>query len=314
LLNRAEFLVPVLMVAVMLVINPRLGNPVVWERISRNWAGVGLLALAITPIVITGGFDLSIGSVVAFAAVVNGFLWRDLGFPLGIALVGSIVAGLAAGIVNGTLVLAGISPLVVTLATLAVFRGLAYGLSGPQPVDDFPQSLATWWEGAFLGLPVPVCLFLLGWIIIYVLVHHTWMGRMIFAIGDNVQAARFAGVPVRTLTFGLYVLSGLMAGVVGLTRVCEFRSARPGEGESEVLELQAVACVVLGGVRITGGAGQVGGTVLGTITLAALLEGMARIPARWRPLITGAFLVAAAIVYEALVRLRTRWEPGAGRD
>jgi ribose/xylose/arabinose/galactoside ABC-type transport system permease subunit len=146
-----------------------------------------------------------------------------------------------------------------------------------------------------------------------VLVHHTWMGRMLFAMGDNFQAARFAAAPVRTLTFCLYVLSGLIAGIVGLARVCEFRSARPGEGESEVLELQAVACVVLGGVRITGGTGHVAGTLLGTVTLAALLEGMARIPARWRPVITGVFLVTVAILFEGLVRLRSRWEPGGRR-
>jgi rhamnose transport system permease protein len=293
---------PVFLLVTMFLVNPRLVKPAAWDRMGRNWAGVALLAIGLTPIVITGGIDLSVGSVVGLSAVATGFLWRDAGLPIGIALAGSVLTGTMAGAINGTLVLAGISPLVVTLATLAVFRGLAYGLSGSRVVEGFPAPLSAWWEGTLLGLPYPVWLVLAGFVLVYVFLHHTWMGRMLFAIGDNPAAARFAGVPVRTLTFSLYVISGLIAGVVGLTKVCEFPSAPPNQGEN--LELLAVACVVLGGVRITGGAGHLAGTMLGTLTLAVLVEGMAGILAQWRPVLTGVFLVTVAIANETLSRFR----------
>ncbi|MCI0460920.1 MAG: ABC transporter permease, partial [Gemmataceae bacterium] len=290
----------------MLVLNPTLRHPAAWERMSRNWAQVALLAIGLTPIIITGGIDLSVGSVVGLSAVVAGFLWRDLGCPLEVALAGSVLAGLAAGVTNGALVLAGISPLVVTLATLAVFRGLAYGLSGARSVDNFPSVLRQWWDGSFLGLPQPLWLVLITFALGYLFLHHTWMGRMVFALGDNPAAARYAGVPVRALPFSLYVASGLIAGVAGLASVLEFRSAPAMQGEN--YELQAIACVVLGGVRITGGAGHLAGTLLGTVTLAAVLQGMVSVPGRWRTLATGVLLIGIALANEGLARLRARWE------
>ena len=299
---------PIGVLAVMVFINPTLLRPANWERICRTWAGVAFLAMGLTPIVITGGIDLSVGSVVGFSAVTVGALWQSLGWPLEMALCGGLFAGLAAGMVNGAVVLTGINPLVVTLATLAVFRGFAYGLSGQRAVDNFPAGLRDWWDADWLGLPRPLCLVLLVFVLIHVFVHHTWMGRMLFAIGDNRVAARFAGVPIRTLTFSLYALSGLLGGLGGIASVCEFRSAAANEGEN--LELRAVACVVLGGTRITGGSGRVAGTLLGTLTLAALIEGMVSIRSTWRPMATGLLLIFIAVANEFLARLRTKVKAG----
>lgn len=297
-------LFPLVILGSMLLWNPTLRSLATWDRIARRNAGVAVLAIGLTPIIITGGIDLSVGSVVGLAAVVCGLLWRAHGWPIGMALAGGALAGLACGSVNGALVLAGINPLVVTLATLGVFRGLAYGLSGSEPVYDFPPALQEWWENSLLGLPPPLWIVLICFALGCVIVHHTWMGRMFYAIGDNRLAAVYAGVPVRTLTFSLYAASGLLAGLVGMASVCEFGSAPADRGEN--LELTAVACVVLGGVRITGGAGQVAGTLLGTITLAGLLEGMVRVRAQWRPLTTGVFLIIVVLLNEALARWRER--------
>jgi rhamnose transport system permease protein len=286
----------------MLLLNGSLRHLATWERIGRNWAGVSMLAIAMTPIMVTGGIDLSVGSVVGFSAVLAGVVWRDLGLPLPAALALCVSAGLFAGMVNGSLVVAGISPLVTTLATLTVFRGLAYGLAGDKRVDDFPAHLSVWWEGSTWKLPHPIWLVLITFVAVYVFLHHTWMGRMLFAIGDNERAARYAAVPVRSLIFSLYALSGLLAGLVGLASLLEFRSAPPSQGEG--LELKAIACAVLGGVRITGGAGHLGGTLLGTFTLAALLEGLVGVPARWRLVLLGIFLIAVATANERLARWR----------
>src|SRR5205807_9770982 len=132
-------------------------------------------------------------------------------------LAGGLLAGLFAGMINGGVILTGINPLVVTLATLAVFRGLAYGICGRQQIRNLPVGLRQWWDGDVLGLPYPVLAVAAAFTGYYVLLHHTWMGRMFYAIGDNPRAARFAAVPVRSLTFSLYTLSGLMAGLPGLS-------------------------------------------------------------------------------------------------
>jgi rhamnose transport system permease protein len=305
LLRSAPVLLPVLLLAVMLVVNPALRQPVVWDRMSRNWTGEILLAIALTPIIITGGIDLSVGSVVGLSAVAGGFLWRVCGLPVPVALTGCLLAGLLCGTVNGALVLTGINPLVVTLATLAIFRGLAYGTSGVQPVQDLPVDLA-WWESDFLGLPRPLWLAAGVFGLYYVFLHHTWMGRMLYAIGDNRRAARYAAVPIRTLTFALYAACGLVAGLVGLTTVLQTGAAPAQQGEG--IELTAITCVVLGGIRITGGAGHLAGTFLGTTTLIILLEGVQRVRGEWRTLATGAFLIAVAVANEGLARLRVRGE------
>lgn len=311
-LRWSPLLLPLLALAAMLALNPALRDLATWDRMSRNWAGEALLAVALTPIIITGGIDLSVGSIVGVSAVTAGFLWRHLGWNVELALVGGIGAGTLCGIINGSLVLTGINPLVVTLATLGVFRGLAYGISGARLVDDFPAHLLEYWEADFLGLPVPVWLFLVVWGLGLGLLHHTWMGRMLYAIGDNGLAARFAGVPVRTLTFALFVMSGLTAGLVGVTTILRSGAAPANAGEE--MELKAIACAILGGVRITGGSGHLAGTLLGTLTLVTLLEGLARVPGEYRLVLTGGFLIVVAIANEGLSRVRVSWETARARE
>jgi rhamnose transport system permease protein len=298
----SSVLIPVIVLGVMIGINPALRFADTWAGMARNWIGEILLAFALTPIIITGGIDLSVGSVVGLSAVMAGFLWRVAGLPLELALAGGVLTGLAGGTVNGLLTLTGINPLVVTLATLGVFRGLAYGLSGIRLVDDFPAGFPDWWDGRFLWLPRPLWFIAVAFVLGYIGLHHTWMGRMLFAMGDNPRAARYAGVPVRSLTLAIYSLSGLVAGIVGLTAVLRSPAAPANLGEG--LELNAIACVVLGGTRITGGAGHLAGTLLGAVTLMALVEGTFFIAGEWRPLATGAFLIAVAIANENLARLR----------
>src|SRR5262249_6009531 len=160
-------------------------------------------------------------------------------------------------------------PLVATLATRELFRGLAFTLSGDRPVDRFPPALGTVWRTPWLGVPLSVLGFGFLLVITYLVVHHTWVGRMLFALGDNEQAARFGGVPVRRLKLGLYAWSGIVAGVCGAVLVMNYGTAKADAEKS--LELTAIACVVLGGVRITGGAGTVAGTFLGIVTVITLL-------------------------------------------
>jgi ribose/xylose/arabinose/galactoside ABC-type transport system permease subunit len=289
----------------LLVANvPAFQRPAYWLYMAHRYFPEAILALALTPIVLTGGIDLSIGSVTVFASVVIGTLWQDFGWPIGWAILGGVLAGGIAGSLNGALVALGVMPLVATLATRELFRGLAKRLSGVNGVSGFPRELNRVWNDDLLGVPVPVVGIALAAVATYIIVHQTWIGRMLYATGDNVVAARFAGVPVRRLKLGLYAAAGLAAGICGASVVCEYGSAKADALAS--LELTAIACVVLGGVRVTGGSGRVVGTLLGTVTMAALLSGLQSVAAEWRETITGALVIAVAVGNEAALRYADR--------
>jgi ribose/xylose/arabinose/galactoside ABC-type transport system permease subunit len=299
-LRRAAVLIALALLAVVLLRVPAFRRTDAWVELLHANFSTALLALALTPVILTGGIDLSVGSVTVFSAVVIGVLSRDAGWPIGWALAGGVLAGLLAGVANGLLVTVGVMPLVATLATRELFRGLALTLSRNQPVDEFPEGLEEFWRTPLWGLPLPLYGILGVFVLTYVVVQHTWVGRMIYAVGDNEQAARFAGVPVRGVKLGLYAWCGLVAGVCGVATVLEYEDARAGADQS--LELAAIACVVLGGVRITGGAGHVAGTLLGIVTLTTLLGGLVTVAARWRDTITGGLLLVVALVNEAAAR------------
>jgi ribose/xylose/arabinose/galactoside ABC-type transport system permease subunit len=298
--RRTPGLLAGLILALVVALVPAFRRPAYWLVLTEQFFTTAAIALALTPIMLTGGIDLSVGSVAVFSSVVIGALWRHLGWPIEWAVVGGAAAGLLAGLGNGGLVNAGVIPLVATLATRELFRGLALGVSGSPPVNDFPPELTTFWRQAILGVPLPLAVLAVLFVLTYLVVHHTWPGRMAFAIGDNEQAARFAGVPVRGVKLGLYAWCGLVAGLCGAAHVMRYGEAR-ADAEA-TLDLLAIACVVMGGIRITGGAGHVGGTLLGIVTVAALLAGMQRVASSWRDTLTGTILIAVAVVNEATAR------------
>jgi ribose transport system permease protein len=292
----------VLILATCVALVPAFSRPAYWTLLTQQYFVAAALALALTPIILTGGIDLSVGSVTVFSSVVVGYLWQDAGWPIGLALAGGVGAGLLAGVGNGLLVTVGVPALVATLATRELFRGLALTMSGDTPVSRFPPELGTFWRSSILGMPVPLVGLAVLFVLTYVVVHHTWVGRMLYAIGDNERAARFAGVPVKRLKLGLYAWSGFVAGVGGVALICRYSAAK---AEAEMsLELLAIACVVLGGARVTGGAGHVAGTLLGIVTVSALQAGLGSVSATWRDTISGALLLVVALANEAAARTR----------
>jgi rhamnose transport system permease protein len=282
---------------------PAFRQPGYWFVLSKlNFAMIAL-ALALTPIILTGGIDLSVGSVSVFVSALIGTLCEGAGWSLEAALLGGVLAGLLAGIGNGLLVTAGIIPLVATLATRELFRGLASTLRGAKTVTVFPEELKDWkafWDTPIAGLPPALYAILILFALTYLVVHHTWIGRMVFALGDNELAARYAGVPVRGIKLGLYAWSGLVAGLCGAVTVINYGDTRAEADKS--LELAAITCVVLGGVRITGGWGHVAGTFLGAVTLVVLLGGLLTVGMLWRETVTGALLIVVALGNEAAAR------------
>jgi rhamnose transport system permease protein len=303
-------IVPVIILGLLIANDPVFQRAAYWRYLGQSYFPAAILALALTPIMVTGGIDLSVGSVTVFASVVIGTLWQDFGWPIGLALGGGIVAGLLAGMLNGGLVALGVMPLVATLATRELFRGLAKRASGVFGVSGFPPALNEFWSESVLGVPVPVVGIALAAVATYIIVHQTWIGRMLFVVGDNETAARFAGLPVRPLKLGIYAAAGLAAGVSGASVVCEYGSAKADAFNT--LELTAIACVVLGGVRVTGGSGHVAGTLLGTVTMAALLSGLQSVAAEWRETVTGALVIVVAVSNEAALRYADRLQLGRG--
>jgi ribose/xylose/arabinose/galactoside ABC-type transport system permease subunit len=304
LLRRLPWLIAALLLGVLVLTVPAFGRPRYWLSLAPHYFAVAALALALTPVVLTGGIDLSVGSLTVLSSVVVGVLWRDLDLPIGLALAGGVLAGVLGGLGNGLLVSLGVLPLVATLATRELYRGLAWALSGDDPVTRFPPGLGAFWARPVLGLPVSLWGLAALWLASYLVVHHTWMGRALYAIGDNERAARFAGVPVRSLELGLYAWAGFVAGLCGLGLVMKYGAAKADAERS--LELLAIACVVMGGVRVTGGAGHVAGTLLGVVTVCALLAGLSRVASAWRDTVTGGVLIAVAVAGEAGARWLAR--------
>jgi rhamnose transport system permease protein len=264
-------------------------------EILRLAVEVGLLALALTPIVIAGGIDLSSGSLLALAAIVLGGLWRDGGWPIWLAALAALGVGAAGGTLNAWFVARWrLPPLMVTLGSLSLFRGLAEGLTGG--VDNYtglPRSFLALGQG-FLGpMPIQAPALVLGAIAIWLLVHRSTRGRVYFAVGNNEQATRFAGIDVSRRVAELYVLSGLAAGLAAIIYVAHLGQAKADAGTG--YELTAVTAVVLGGTAINGGSGTVLGTLLGLAAMVVLQNGLrlAALPAELAGVLTGGLLLAA---------------------
>ena len=235
---------------------------------------VGLVALPMTLIIVTGGIDLSVGSILGLCAIMLGVLWKNLGLPLELAIFLTLAIGTCAGLVNGLVITRiGVPPLIATLATLALYRGLAEGISQARSVRGYPDWFFTLGQGELLGVPTQLWLLLAAILVFGVLLARTTFGRTLYAIGNNETAARFSGLAVDRTKLTIYALSGLMAALAAWIFVSRVSTTRSDMGTG--LELDAIAAVVLGGTSIFGGTGSILGTVLGVVLVQLLKNGLA---------------------------------------
>ena len=264
-------------------------------EIVRASAEIGLLALALTPVIVTGGIDLSVGSLLGLCAVVLGVTWRDAGWPIAVAAAAAVVAGVVGGGLNALLVARlGIPPLIVTLGTYSLFRGVAEGITaGVRNYSDFPESFLFLGQGRIGVVPSQLLVLVAAAIGFWLMIHRMAVGRTLRAIGFSPDGARYAGLPVGRRLGGVYLLSGLCAGVAALLYVARLGQAKADAGTG--FELMAITAVILGGTSIFGGRGSVGGTLLGLATLAVLQNGLrlADLPAELAGVVTAALLLAA---------------------
>ena len=231
---------------------------------------VAIMALPMTLIIVAGEIDLSVESMAGLASALFGFLWAA-GVPLGVAIVIVLLVGALGGLLNGLMVARGGLPsLVVTLGTLALFRGLALIVLGPRGISNFPPEFTALGFGHVPGtlIPWPFVIFLALAAILGIVLHRTWIGRQIYAIGKNTGAARFSGVRVLRVRTALFVLSGLVAALAGIILTSRLSSARADAGAG--MTLTVVTVVLLGGVNIFGGSGTIPGVVLAVLVVAVM--------------------------------------------
>jgi rhamnose transport system permease protein len=282
----------------MTLLDPLFLSPTTLLNTSRFFVEVGLMALGMTLIIITGGIDLSVGSNLGLVSVAVGFSYAG-GLPLPLAILFGLVVGVAAGFFNSVFItFLDLHPLVVTLGTFALFQGLAYGLSNADAVSDFPAWFAYFGQ-AYLG-PVPgqLILFVVAVAVVWVILSRTSFGRYVYAIGNNEEAARFSGVPIRRVKIALYSGTGLLVAMAAVIYTSRVYTARADTGLG--LELGVISAVVLGGASIYGGSGTIGGTVLGVLIIATLQNGLilAGVPSTWQLFILGVLLLVAVFLNE----------------
>lgn len=240
----------------------------------RLMAEVGLVALPMTYIIITGGIDLSVGSILGLCAIVLGMAWKTLGLPLEAAIVLSLCVGALAGFINGLFITrVGVPPLIMTLASLALYRGFAEGLSEARSVRGYPEWFYGLGQGELWGVPGQLWLMIIAGVISAFILSRTVFGRALYAIGHNEVGARYSGLQVNRCKLIIYTFSGFMAGLASFIFVSRVSTTRSDMGTG--LELDVIAAVVLGGTSIFGGTGTILGTALGVILIQLLKNGLA---------------------------------------
>ncbi len=269
--------------------------------ILRHSCEIGLLALALTPVILTGGIDLSVGSLLGLSAIMFGKLWHDAGLSVGVAAGCALGIGALAGGLNAVLITTlRIPPLIVTLGTYSLFRGLAEATThGSVTYTDFPAAFLFLGQERWLGLPTQAWLFIAVAIAVWLLVHRTTFGRSFRAIGFAPEGTRYAGIPVERRLAMVYVLAGIISALAAIIYTARLGQAKADAGMG--YELFAITAVVLGGTSIFGGVGSVHGTLLGVAAIAVLKNGLACLPLVMRMnsaeelsgMMTGALLLLA---------------------
>jgi rhamnose transport system substrate-binding protein len=286
-----------------------LGN---FFEITRLNVELGLLAVALTPILITGGIDLSVGAMMGLSAVCFGAALQDLRLPVLAAAAAGLAVGCAGGGLNAVLISRlKLPPLIVTLGTFSLFRGVAEGMTeSAVNYSGFPPQFLYLGQGYVWGvIPTQLPLFLLVLLGYFILLQRSILGRALYAIGFSPEGARHAGIPVAKRVGLVYLLSGVFSSVAAIVYVAHLGQARSDAGTG--YELDAITAVVLGGTSVFGGRGSLGGTVLGLLALSVLKNGLqlAALPSELTGVLTGALLVATI----AADRWSGRREEGRGK-
>lgn len=265
-------------------------------NIGVQAAVTAILAFGSTFVIVAAGIDLSVGSVAALSATVLAWLATSQGVPVWVAVIVSIAAGIAVGLVNGVMIAYGkLPPFIATLAMLSVGRGLSLVISQGSPIA-FPSSVSHLGDTLGGWLPVPVLVMVVMGLITAVILGRTYIGRSMYAIGGNEEAARLSGLRVKRQKLAIYALSGLFAAAAGIVLASRLSSAQPQAAQG--YELDAIAAVVIGGASLAGGTGKASGTLIGALILAVLRNGLnlLSVSAFWQQVVIGVVIALAVLL------------------
>jgi ribose/xylose/arabinose/galactoside ABC-type transport system permease subunit len=287
-------------------------------NVLRQVSIIGILAVGMTFVILTAGIDLSVGSMVAFTGIVcaatakgsrsllTGGTTDPGGSRVLLAALAAIGLGLSLGLFQGFLIgKLEIPAFVVTLGGLGAWRGATLVFSSGQPISGFSKDFKYWGQGFVGRVPVPVIIFLLFVLVAFIVLKYTQYGRWIYALGGNQEAARLSGLNTVALTISVYAISGFCAGVGGFLLTSRLNSAEQVAGQN--YELQAIAAVVIGGTSLFGGVGGVIGTLIGTLLIGVLNNGLVilNVSPYWQPIVVAIILVAS-VFFDQLAKKRRR--------
>jgi len=258
-----------------------------------------LIAFGMTFVILTGGIDLSVGSILALSSALTAGLLGS-GMPVTLAILISLILGCILGMMNGLLISYGkLAPFIVTLATVTIFRGATLVYTNGNPItkglsDTFLFQFLG--QGYIVGIPFPVIIMFIVFIVLYVLLHKTAFGKSVYAIGGNEKAAYISGVKLNKVKIIIYSISGIMASISGLIITSRLSSAQPTAGAS--YEMDAIAAVVLGGTSLSGGKGRILGTLIGALIIGVLNNGLniIGVSAFWQQVVKGVVILIAVLI------------------
>lgn len=283
------------------VVNPRMLDINVLLFSTSDFICIGIVALPLTMVIVSGGIDISFGSTIGLCAIALGVLFQA-GLPMPLAIVITLALGVLCGLINaGLIIYTGINPLVITLSTLYLFGGSALllsgisGATGYEGIGGFPIAFTDFANLTVLGLPVPLVFFIVCVLLCWLLMHRTHSGRNIFLIGQSNRVTQYSAIPINRTLCALYAMTGLASAIAAVLLVSYFGSARSDLGASFLMP--AITAVVLGGANIYGGSGSIIGTAVAVLLVGYLQQGlqMAGVPNQISSALSGALLIVVVV-------------------
>ncbi len=302
-----SLVVLVVLSVVMAVLSPFFLSVSNFLNILLATSTIGVLAIAATYVIGSGGLDLSLGSVMGLSGVAGAFVAVNLGMPSALGLLACILAGAAAGYVNGQLVTRALVPaFIVTLGMLGLARGLALVISEGRVIYGLPPAMVFVGQGRPLGIPMPVIIFVVTALVAHCALAYTRFGRHTLAIGDSESAARAAGIRVDRHRRILYTLSGALAGLAGMLFMARINSGDPTAGLN--YELTAITAAIIGGTNLFGGRGSILGTMIGALIMGVLQNGLnlLAVQSYYQQMAIGAVLILAVFIDQYQIRKESR--------
>ncbi|WP_285844359.1 ABC transporter permease [Metabacillus halosaccharovorans] len=257
---------------------------------------IAILAAGMTIVILTGGIDLSVGSTVALSGVIS-VMVSSAGVNPYIAMLSGAAVGYAVGLINGFFTAKTKLPaFIVTLGSFTYVRGLAYVISGGYPIVLENETFKFIGGGSIIGIPTPIYIMLLVYIVMFFILKYTMFGRHIYAIGGNEEAARLTGIKVERSLINVYSISGLLAGLGGVVLAGRLYSGQPTAGQ--MYELDAIAAVILGGTSLVGGRGKIQGTIIGVLIMGVISNGLTLMDVNyyWQLVVKGGVIIAAVLL------------------